>query len=169
MCAQEYFWIDLNLHEEQKEWCFFFCCWKEGGSSPCPHPLVIGNGSFLLHTGVQQWYLTLSLFSAINQKDIKQPTSYCWQPGRRKNEAHNYPDGSIMLPRNIINVCNNSCSISLTWHVKMTAIYKFVNNMEYLRICEWFSDSKWNVFHSGQLCFLHKYFKILKSIHIMIK
>lgn len=51
----------------------------------------------------------------------------------------------------------------------MTAIYKFVNNTEYLGTCEWFSDSKWNLFHSGHLCFLHKYFKILKSIHIMIK
>lgn len=45
---------------------------KEAGSSPCPHPLATGSCSLLLHTGVQQWCLTLLLFSAINQKDIKQ-------------------------------------------------------------------------------------------------
>lgn len=49
----------------------FLVLLKEAGSSPCPHPLAIGKGSFLLHTGVQQWCLTVLLLSAINQKDVK--------------------------------------------------------------------------------------------------
>lgn len=49
---------------------------------------------------------------------MKQTNNYCRQTRRRKNESHNYPDGPITLPRNIINVCNNSNSIFLPGMLK---------------------------------------------------
>lgn len=134
-----FFWIDPNFHKERMNDTFSCAAGRRLVLLPATIlcSLVMFHCCFTL-----EWYLTVSLFSAMNQKNIKPPTSSCRQIGRRKNEAHIYPPGSIMLPRNIIPVWNNSFSISLTWHVKMTAIYKFVNNLEYPRICEWFSDSK---------------------------
>lgn len=56
-----------------------------GGSSPCPHPSVTGNGSFLRHARVQQWHLTLSLLSEINQKANK-TTRHLLQAARKKEK-----------------------------------------------------------------------------------
>lgn len=142
--------------------------------NPCPHSLVKGNGLLLFNAEVQHWYVVVLLlrrsgFLKESKRTIKQATTYCRRPGRRKNESHNYPDGPITLPRNIINVCSNSNSIFLTWHVKMAAIYKFVNNIESLRTREWLLGSKWNVFHSDHICSPYQYFTPLKFILIVIK